>query len=453
MSSKPTTPKGMRDFLPHEVARRTYIMDVIKTQFEAFGFLPIQTPSMERRDILLGKYGEEGDRLVFKVLNSGEKVKKADIDALNQGQLSRFGNSLSEKALRYDLTVPLARFVVQHQNELIFPFKRYQMQSVWRADRPQHGRFQEFTQCDADAIGSDSLLLELEYIQLIDGVFKQLNLHGCTLRVNHRKVLEKIAQKANANNKTTTFFTILDKLDKIGWPEVKRMFVEAGFSTAVIDTINDALSNKNEVSAQLQAIENIIFSDEENDNPAKELLFLFNSIHKLQSIKLEFDWTLARGLDYYTGAIFEIAAPDNVAVGSIGAGGRYDNLTAMFGMKDTSGIGISFGLDRIYIVLDELDLFPKELRTAIDIIVVNFYTKILTSLMPYVNALRDNGKRVLVYPHEARLKKQLSLANQLKIPQAIIVGETEWNEKSCIIKNLDTGEQRTMLLDDLAKSL
>ena len=450
MSTKPNTPKGMRDFLPHEVMRRNHIMGVMKTQFERYGFLPIETPAMERRELLLGKYGDEGDRLVFKVLNSGEKVKKADLEALKNGELSRFGNSLSDKAMRYDLTVPFARFVVQHQNELSFPFKRYQMQPVWRADRPQHGRFQEFTQCDADAIGSDSLLLELEFIQMIDAIFGDLQLSGCTLRINHRKVLETIAQLAGARKETTPFFTILDKLDKVGWEEVKRLLLEADFDIDILDKTNAALEGKS-TTDQLEALGQLIGNSGIDDEPIQDLGFLFSNLGQLSSTKVVFDWTLARGLDYYTGTIFEISAPEQVSVGSIGAGGRYDDLTGVFGMKDMSGIGISFGLDRIELVLSELDLFPPALHTSIDVLVVNFSMDMITSLIPYISELRKQGKRVFVYPSAAKLKKQLGLANQLQIPHALIMGESEWKEQSCTLKDLRTGDQSTIPLDGLTQ--
>ena len=450
MSTKPNTPKGMRDFLPHEVMRRNHIMGVMKTQFERYGFLPIETPSMERREMLLGKYGDEGDRLVFKVLNSGEKVKKADLDALKNGELSRFGNSLSEKAMRYDLTVPFARFVVQHQNELSFPFKRYQIQPVWRADRPQHGRFQEFTQCDADAIGSDSLLLELEYIHMVDAIFEDLRLLGCTLRVNHRKVLEAIAHRAGAGAKTTSFFTILDKLDKVGWEEVKRLLHDAEYDIEIIDSIQRTIAEKS-TADQLDALKQLIGSSESDDDPLQELGFLFSNLGQLNSTSVVFDWTLARGLDYYTGTIFEISAPEQVSVGSIGAGGRYDDLTGVFGMKDMSGIGISFGLDRIELVLSELDLFPPALHTSIDVLVVNFSMELITALFPYISELRNQGKRVFVYPSATKLKKQLGLANQLRIPYALIMGELEWKEKSCTLKNLHSGEQSKIHLNYLTQ--
>ena len=450
MSTKPNTPKGMRDFLPHEVMRRSHIMDVMKTQFERFGFLPIETPAMERRELLLGKYGDEGDRLVFKVLNSGEKVLKADLEALKNGELLRFGNSLSDKVMRYDLTVPLARFVVQHQNELTFPFKRYQMQSVWRADRPQHGRFQEFTQCDADAIGSDSLLLELEYIQMVDAIFGDLQLSGCTLRINHRKVLEAIAQLAGAEAESTRFFTILDKLDKLGWEEVKRLLLDAKYDIDIIESIQLALADKSSAD-QFDALKKLIGTYNCEDNPLHDLAFLFSNLEQLKSTKVVFDWTLARGLDYYTGIIFEISAPELVSVGSIGAGGRYDDLTGVFGMKDMSGIGISFGLDRIELVLSELDLFPPALQTSIDVMVVNFSMDMITSLIPNINELRKQGKRVFVYPSAAKLKKQLGLANQLQIPHALIMGESEWKDQSCTLKDLRTGEQSTIPLDGLTQ--
>ena len=440
----------MRDFLPHEVMRRNHIMGVMKSQFERYGFLPIKTPAMERRELLLGKYGDEGDRLVFKVLNSGEKVKTADLEALKNGELSRFGNSLSDKAMRFDLTVPFARFVVQHQNELSFPFKRYQMQPVWRADRPQHGRFQEFTQCDADAIGSDSLLLELEYILMVDAIFGDLQLSGCTLRVNHRKVLEAIAHRAGAKAETTRFFTILDKLDKVGWEVVKRLLLDADFDIDILDKINSALEGKSNID-QLDVLGQLLGTSDSDHDPIQDLSFLFSNLEQLNSTKVVFDWTLARGLDYYTGTIFEISAPEHVSVGSIGAGGRYDNLTGVFGMKDMSGIGISFGLDRIELVLSELDLFPPDLYASIDVMVVNFSMDMISLLIPYINELRKQGKRVFVYPSAAKLKKQLGLANQLQIPFAIIMGEEEWKDQICTLKDLKTGEQSSIPLARLTQ--
>ena len=450
MSIKPNTPKGMRDFLPHEVRRRNHIMDVMKNQFELYGFLPIQTPVMERRDLLLGKYGAEGDRLVFKVLNSGEKIKKADFEALKKGELSRFGNSLSDKAMRYDLTVPFARFVAQHQNELSFPFKRYQMQPVWRADRPQHGRFQEFTQCDADAIGTDSLLLELEFVHMVDAIFGDLQLSGCSLRINHRKVLEAIAQRVGAGAETIRFFNILDKLDKVGWEEVKGLFLESKYNVDTIDSIQRALAGKS-TDNQLDALKKLIVNSFDDDDPFKDLAFLFSNLEQLNFINVVFDWTLARGLDYYTGIIFEISAPEKVSVGSIGAGGRYDDLTGVFGMKDMSGIGISFGLDRIELVLSELDLFPPDLHTSIDLFVVNFSMEIIRGLFPYINQLRKQGKRVLVYPSASKVKKQLGLANQLQIPYALFIGESEWEEQCCTLKDLRSGKQSIIPLGLLTK--
>ena len=450
MSTNLNTPKGMRDFLPHEVIRRNYIMDIIKTQFERYGFLPIETPTMERRDLLLGKYGEEGDRLVFKVLNSGKKVRKVDLDALKRGDLSLFGNSLSEKVMRYDLTVPFARFVTQHQNDLSFPFKRYQMQPVWRADRPQQGRFQEFTQCDADAIGSDSLLLELEFIQMVDAIFGDLQLLGCTLRINHRKVLELIARRASAETENTLFFSILDKLDKSGWKEVKRLLHDAQFDINVIEAIQSALSGKS-TADQLNILKQLISSSADDNDSFQDLEFLFSNLARLNSIDVVYDWTLARGLDYYTGTIIEISPPKQVSIGSIGAGGRYDNLTAVFGMKGMSGIGISFGLDRIELVLSELGLFPHNLNSLIDILIVNFSMELTTSLFPYVKQLRNLGKRVFVYPNSTKIKKQLSFANQQKISYALIMGIDEWKDQMCLLKDLRSGIQLKIELENLSK--
>jgi histidyl-tRNA synthetase len=448
MAQKPSTPKGMRDFLPHEVARRTYLIQTIKNQFEKFGFLPIETPAMERREVLLGKYGDQGDRLVFKVLNSGEKVKKADLDAFSEGQLARFTNSISEKALRYDLTVPLARFVSQHQNDIHFPFKRYQIQSVWRADRPQHGRFQEFTQCDADVIGSESRLLDLEFIQLFDAVFSDLGLQGCTLRINHRKILSLLAHQSGADDRVASFLVILDKLDKIGWAGVVKNLKEEGFTTTVVEKLHASVSSSMTPSQKIDVLAELIDPDGGSSDDFDEIRFLFSTA-SLASLKVDFDWTLARGLDYYTGTIFEMAPPAQVKIGTIAAGGRYDDLTSTFGLSDMSGIGVSFGLDRLYLVLEELQLFPNHLSTPIDLMVVQFDQKIITQLMPLVHRLRSSGLKIIVYPNPHRLKKQFHYANKLGIPKVLVVGSEEFENGQGVLKNMFTGNQKTISLEAL----
>ena len=445
MAQKPSTPKGMRDFLPHEVAKRSYLVQTIKNQFERFGFLPIETPAMERREVLLGKYGEEGDRLVFKVLNSGEKVKKADLEAFSAGRLSQFSNSLAEKALRYDLTVPLARFVAQHQNDIQFPFKRYQVQSVWRADRPQHGRFQEFTQCDADVIGSDSRMIEWEFVQLFDAVFTDLGLKGCTLRINHRKILSLLADQSGAGDRVAPFLIILDKLDKIGWDKVLISLQEEGFSTSAVDKLR---SLEDTFLSPLQKIDSLaeLLDPEGNAQEAfDEMRFLFSSA-VLASLQIDFDWTLARGLDYYTGAIFEMAPPKQVKVGTIAAGGRYDNLTGTFGLADMSGMGVSFGLDRLYLVLEEMQLFPKHLTAPVDLMVVQFDPTIIAKLMPLVSRLRQEGLKVMVYPDAARLKKQFNYADKLGIPHVLVVGSEELENGEGLLKDMTSGTQKTVSL-------
>lgn len=446
MAQKPSTPKGMRDFLPSEVAKRVYLIKTITNQFERFGFLPIETPAMERRELLLGKYGDEGDRLVFKVLNSGEKVKKADLNALSEGELSRFSNSLSEKALRYDLTVPLARFVAQHQNDIQFPFKRYQVQSVWRADRPQHGRFQEFTQCDADVIGSDSRIIEWEFVQLFDAVFSDLGLHGSTLRINHRKILSLLAEQSGAGDRMTAFLVILDKLDKIGWEKVVENLQDEGFSTEKVEKLyaleDISLSSIQKIDKLAELLDSKGFAQEAFD----EMRFLFSSAD-LESLQIDFDWTLARGLDYYTGTIFEMAPPKQVKVGTIAAGGRYDNLTASFGLADMSGIGVSFGLDRLYLVLEALTLFPKHLSTPVDLMVVHFDQEIVSQLMPLVGRLRQSGVKVMVYPDAVRLKKQFNYADKSGIPFVLVVGSEEFKNGEGLLKNMQSGVQNTILLE------
>jgi histidyl-tRNA synthetase len=441
----------MRDFLPHEVAKRSYLVQTIKIQFERFGFLPIETPAMERREVLLGKYGEEGDRLVFRVLNSGEKVKKADLEALSAGRLSQFSNSLAEKALRYDLTVPLARFVVQHQNDIQFPFKRYQVQSVWRADRPQHGRFQEFTQCDADVIGSDSRMIEWEFVQLFDAVFTDLGLKGCTLRINHRKILSLLAYQSGAGDRVAPFLIILDKLDKIGWDKVLTSLQEEGFSTSAVDKLRSLEDTSLSSLQKIDSLAELLDPDVNAQEAFDEMRFLFSSA-SLASLQIDFDWTLARGLDYYTGAIFEMAPPQQVKVGTIAAGGRYDNLTGTFGLADMSGMGVSFGLDRLYLVLEEMQLFPKHLTAPVDLMVVHFDPTIIAKLMPLVSRLRQEGLKVMVYPDAARLKKQFNYADKLGIPHVLVVGSEELENGAGLLKDMTSGTQKTVSIETLNAS-
>ena len=376
MAQKPSIPKGTRDFLPAEVAKRSYIFDTIKKSFQTYGFAPIETPSFELSSTLLGKYGEEGDRLIFKILNSGDKVKKADLSALEEGNLARFSNSLAEKALRYDLTVPFARFVVQHQNDLSFPFKRYQIQPVWRADRPQHGRYQEFYQCDADVVGSDSLIYEVDFVLLFDEILSNLKIPDFTVKINNRKILSGIAEVSGAADKIISITVAIDKLDKIGIDGVLKELREKGLSENSIGKITPLFAITGDTKSRLAQMETFLGSSEIGLKGIEELKYVFDTVENLgvKNAKIEFDVTLARGLNYYTGAIFEVKA-NGVNMGSICGGGRYDDLTGIFGMNDMSGVGISFGADRIYDVLTELNLFPTTVDNRLELMFINFGQK------------------------------------------------------------------------------
>lgn len=447
MAQKPSIPKGTRDFLPADIARRTYVIDSIKTQFERYGFLPIETPAMEKASTLQGKYGDEGDRLMFNILNSGEKVKKADVAALEENNLGRFTSSVSEKALRYDLTVPFARFVVQHQNELTFPFKRYQIQSVWRADRPQHGRFQEFTQCDADIVGAVSPLLEAECIQLFDDVFNNLSLKGATIRINHRGILAGIAKYLGAPERILDFTVALDKLDKIGSDGVYNELCQKDFDEDSLSKLTPLLKLSGSVDEQLDILENLLSAQPEALTGIAHLREVLRFVSPFQVSHLAFDLTLARGLNYYTGIIFEVAPPKEVAMGSIGAGGRYDDLTAIFGLKDMHGLGISFGLDRLCMVLDELNLFPSTLQQHVDVVVLNFGDDFMQELMPNIVKWRSEGVRVLVYPTPHKLKKQMQFANQSHASWALFYGVEEQKEGIVSIKNMTDGATKKIKLN------
>ncbi|HER41208.1 MAG TPA: histidine--tRNA ligase, partial [Salinimicrobium catena] len=368
MAQKPSIPKGTRDFSPAEVAKRNYIIENIRDQFQKFGFQPIETPSFENSETLMGKYGEEGDRLIFKILNSGDFLKKADREAYEAKDSLKITSSISEKALRYDLTVPFARYVVQHRNEIEFPFKRYQIQPVWRADRPQKGRFREFFQCDADVVGSTSLWQEVEFVQLYDAVFTALGLKGVTIKINNRKVLSGFAEVIGESDKLIDFTVALDKLDKIGEDGVKKEMQEKGISSEAIQKIQRVFDLKGDFAEKIKVLKTILATSEVGKKGIEELEFISMGIEALglETANLDLDVTLARGLNYYTGAIYEVSAPAKVQMGSIGGGGRYDDLTGIFGMKDVSGVGISFGLDRIYLVLEELDLFPETVSRNIE---------------------------------------------------------------------------------------
>ena len=450
MSNSPSNPKGTRDFLPPELSKRNYIIDILKKNFKNFGFSEIETPALEKTSTLLGKYGNEGDRLVFKILNSGEKVKKADINALKSNDLNSFTKSLSEKGLRYDLTVPLARYVAQHQNDLTFPFKRFQVQSVWRADRPQHGRFQEFTQCDADVVGNNSIVQEIELIKLYDKIFSELGFDDLVFKINHRLILKGIADYIGVQNNLNEFISIIDKLDKVGLGSVVKEIKEK-FSDVSISKLENLLKNK---SLSFENISLIL----------KESLLAKKGIDDLKSVfdfisngsinnEIRFDLTLARGLNYYTGTIIEVVSKSNTKLGSLGGGGRYDDLTSLFNMKNTSGVGISFGLDRIFILMEENNLFPNHLNNSFDVIIINFGIKYLKEIYSFIDLLRNENKKVLIYPDKVKLNKQFSYANKHNARYAIIFGENEFNNNEIIVKNMIEGTQSVHSLKELNSNI
>ena len=556
MASKPSIPKGTRDFSSTEVAKRNYIFSIIKSNFEQFGFQPIETPSFENSDTLMGKYGEEGDRLIFKILNSGDYLQDLRNNVLDSGKLSvlffetlnflkirlskeflenyddslnlfidhnisDFGEvvrdlfikffsnmknelkefsdeilkleegfesysiqlefnrkifdsfyslyldklevlnsnknvkKISEKALRYDLTVPFARYVVQHQNELEFPFKRYQIQPVWRADRPQKGRFREFFQCDADVVGSNSLWQEVEFVQLYDTIFTALGLKGVNIKINNRKILSGIAEVIGASDKLIDFTVALDKLDKIGEDGVKKEMLEKGISELAIEKVQPLFNFTGTINEKIEKLATLLASSTEGLKGVEELKFICNAINELglQSANLDLDVTLARGLNYYTGAIYEVGAPEGVAMGSIGGGGRYDDLTGIFGLKNMSGVGISFGLDRIYLVLEELGLFPETVTTTSKALFINFGEAETLFSLKTISHLRQKGIKVEMYPDAAKMGKQFQFAEKKGIQFAVLVGEEEIKQNQFKVKDLISGEQETVSLEALVEKL
>ena len=454
MAQKPSIPKGTRDFLPTQVARRNYIFDTMKTAFKKYGFSPIETPSFELSSTLMGKYGEEGDRLIFRILNSGDKMKKADVNALEDGNLPRFANSLADKALRYDLTVPFARFVVQHQNDISFPFKRYQIQPVWRADRPQHGRYQEFTQCDADVVGSDSLLYEIDFVLLFDEVLSALKIPDFSIKINNRKILSGIAEITGESDKIIDITVAIDKLDKIGEDGVVKELHEKGVSDSAVEKIRPLFSLTGSNKEIVKSLSILLKESEIGLKGIEELDFVFEQVEKLglKNAKLEFDVTLARGLNYYTGAIFEVKA-NGIKMGSICGGGRYDDLTGLFGMKGMSGVGVSFGADRIYDVLTELELFPKETGLGLKLLFVNFGEKEQIHCMKLVQVAREAGIDCELYPTKAKMQKQMKYANDRGVQFVAIIGEEEINKGIVKLKNMESGEQFYLSSDELIAKL
>jgi len=459
MAQKPSIPKGTRDFNPEEVAKRNYIFETIRSQFELYGFQPIETPSFENSETLMGKYGEEGDRLIFKILNSGDFLNKVDENAYINKDSNKITSSISEKALRYDLTVPFARYVVQHQNDIEFPFKRYQIQPVWRADRPQKGRFREFYQCDADVVGSKSLLQEVEFVQLYDAVFSALKLEGVTIKINNRKILAGIAEVIGAEDKLIDFTVALDKLDKIGEEKVKEEMLSKGIPQSGIEKLQPLFGLSGSFASQIEELKSILSSSEQGKTGIEELEFINNAITELglQTATLQLDVTLARGLNYYTGAIFEVAAPKGVEMGSIGGGGRYDDLTGIFGLKDMSGVGISFGLDRIYLVLDALNLFPETVGNNVKALFLNFGEKEALVCLKAIKELRSRGIKTELYPDASTSKKQfikqMNHANKRNIPNVILVGESELQSNTFTLKQMDSGEQQQLSLEQLIEKL
>jgi len=459
MAQKPSIPKGTRDFNAEDVAKRSYIMETIKAQFQIFGFQPIETPSFENSETLMGKYGDEGDRLIFKILNSGEFLKKISDEDYKSKSEAILTSKISEKALRYDLTVPFARYVVQHQNDIEFPFKRYQIQPVWRADRPQKGRFREFYQCDADVVGSKSLFQEVEFVQLYDAVFSALKLEGVTIKINNRKILSGIAEVIGAQDKLIDFTVALDKLDKIGEEKVKDEMRSKGISEDGISKLQPLFTLKGDFGNQIESLKSILNTSEIGLKGIEELEFINTAISNLElkTAKLQLDVTLARGLNYYTGAIFEVSAPEGVKMGSIGGGGRYDDLTGIFGLKDMSGVGISFGLDRIYLVLEELGLFPSTITESTKVLFINFGDEEALFSLNAVTKLRQANVKAELFPDAAvsgkQMKKQMNYANRRHIPFVVLVGEEEVKAKLFTLKNMDSGAQNKLSFDELLEVL
>ena len=444
---KVSIPKGTRDYSPADVARRTYIFDTIEEIFRIFGYQPIETPAMENLDTLLGKYGEEGDKLLFRILNSGNFLRGVDSDHLNSEDPSGLSARISEKGLRYDLTVPFARYVVQHRNEITFPFKRYQIQPVWRADRPQKGRYREFFQCDADIIGSRSLLNELELVEIIDRVFERFGI-PVIIKINNRKLLAGITDILGERNRLTEITTALDKLDKIGVDGVTGELRERGIPDTTIEHLQPILQLSGSTEEKLAELNGILSDSLQGTEGVREMHRLFEYIGACNlKAEVELDLTLARGLNYYTGAIIEVLARD-IDIGSICGGGRYDDLTGIFGLADISGVGVSFGADRIYDVLGQLDLYPEEVRTGTRLMFVNFGGPEEKYILGILTAFREAGIATEIYPDHAKLKKQMNYAHQKGIPFVALVGEKEMQKKIISLRDMGSGEQKELTIEE-----
>lgn len=450
---KPSIPKGTRDFGPKEMAKRNYIFDTIKSVYHLYGYKQIETPAMENLSVLMGKYGEEGDKLLFKVLNSGDFLKNIPLEDVENLTSTKISSLISEKGLRYDLTVPFARYVVMNRDKITFPFKRFQIQPVWRADRPQKGRYREFYQCDADVIGSDSLINEVELINILNSVYCKLGI-DVNILLNNRKILSGIAEYLGVPDKIVDITTAIDKLDKIGFDKVSEELLSKGFTNDVIEKLKPVLYLKGDNREKIRELKNIFKEIETGKKGIYEIEYILDYIESANlKNKVTFDISLARGLSYYTGAIIEVKA-SNVAIGSISGGGRYDNLTGIFGLEGMSGVGVSFGVDRIYDVMEELDLFPQMDIFQTKIMFVNFGENEQKHLMPIINALRINDISVELYPESgAKIKKQLSFANNTNIPFVAMVGENEIATNTISVKDMNSAKQKNMTLDDLINFL
>lgn len=452
MAQKPSIPKGTRDFSPVEMAKRNYIFDTIREVFHLFGYQQIETPSMENLSTLMGKYGNEGDKLLFKIQNSGDYFSALTDEELLSRNAAKLASKFCEKGLRYDLTVPFARYVVMHREEISLPFKRYQIQPVWRADRPQKGRYREFYQCDADVVGSNSLLNEVELVQMIDRVYGKFGIR-VSIKINNRKILTGIAEIIGEADKIVDITVAIDKLDKIGLDQVNAELASKGIPQEAIDKLQPIIMLSGTNEEKLETLKTVLATSETGLKGVEESEFILKTIAAVGvKSEAELDLTLARGLNYYTGAIFEVKALD-VQIGSISGGGRYDNLTGVFGMSGMSGVGISFGADRIYDVLNQLDLYPKETINATRLLFVNFGEKEAAYCLPILSAARDAGIRAEIYPDSAKMKKQMSYANDKHIPFVVIVGENEMNEGKLTLKNMTTGEQALVTPEELMKAI
>ena len=451
MAQKPSIPKGTRDFGPAEMARRNYIFDTIRSVYALYGFRQIETPAMENLSTLMGKYGEEGDKLLFKILNSGDFLKGVDLGDTADGGSPKLAAQLCEKGLRYDLTVPFARYVVQHREELTLPVRRFQIHPVWRADRPQKGRYREFYQCDADVVGSDSLLNEVELMQIVDEVFRRFGIRVC-IKINNRKILTGIAEMIGQADKIVDITVAIDKLDKIGLDNVNAELAEDGIPAEAIEKLQPIIKLSGSNEEKLKVMREVLKDSEIGLKGCEEVEFVLKTLNGQLTNTIELDLTLARGLNYYTGCIFEVKALD-VEIGSITGGGRYDNLTGIFGMPGLSGVGISFGADRIYDVLNQLDLYPKEVSTATQLMFVNFGDAEAAYALPAIAACRKAGIRAEIYPDAAKMKKQMQYANAREIPFVALAGETEMAAGKFTLKNMTTGEQALVTTEEIISQI